>query len=98
MMSAGCNEEVLRESFMTKRSQNKKKSWPTNWRDRWFVLTPKHIIYYDGDKTVSISVNISFNLLTFSHYKSYYLFYSKNTFYFNIIYKEFKCLFTTKVM
>ncbi|CAL4064860.1 unnamed protein product, partial [Meganyctiphanes norvegica] len=44
------NEQVLQESFMTKRSQNKSPFTPTNWKDRWFVLTPQSLIYYDGDK------------------------------------------------
>ncbi|XP_076029722.1 tyrosine-protein kinase Btk29A isoform X10 [Oratosquilla oratoria] len=47
---ASRNEEVLREAFMTKRSQNKSPFTPTNWKDRWFVLTPHNLIYYDGDR------------------------------------------------
>ncbi|XP_071524543.1 tyrosine-protein kinase Btk isoform X6 [Panulirus ornatus] len=47
---AGKNEEVLKEAFMTKRSQNKRSFTPTNWKDRWFVLSPENLIYYDGDK------------------------------------------------
>ena len=50
---ANKNEEVLRESFMTKRSQNKSRFGPTNWKERWFILTPNHIIYFDGDRSVS---------------------------------------------
>lgn len=50
---AGKNEEVLKEAFMTKRSQNKRSFTPTNWKDRWFVLSPENLIYYDGDKQVS---------------------------------------------
>ena len=46
------DSEVLRESFMVKRSQNRSRFGPTNWRERWFVLTPTHIIYYDGDRQV----------------------------------------------
>ncbi|XP_018022035.2 uncharacterized protein LOC108678186 [Hyalella azteca] len=44
------SDEVLRESFMVKRSQNRSRFGPTNWRERWFVLTAAHIIYYDGDR------------------------------------------------
>ncbi|ROT68611.1 hypothetical protein C7M84_013224 [Penaeus vannamei] len=47
---AGKNEEVLVEAFMTKRSQNKRTFTHTNWKERWFVLSPKNLIYYDGDK------------------------------------------------
>lgn len=35
---------------MTKRSQNKRTFTHTNWKERWFVLSPKNLIYYDGDK------------------------------------------------
>ncbi|XP_042866055.1 uncharacterized protein LOC122249350 [Penaeus japonicus] len=47
---AGKNEEVLVEAFMTKRSQNKRTFTHTNWKERWFVLSPKNLIYYDGDR------------------------------------------------
>lgn len=50
---AGKNEEVLKEAFMTKRSQNKRSFTPTNWKERWFVLSPENLIYYDGDRQVS---------------------------------------------
>ncbi|XP_063860981.1 tyrosine-protein kinase Btk-like isoform X3 [Scylla paramamosain] len=47
---AGRNEEVLKEAFMTKRSQNKRSFTPTNWKERWFVLSPENLIYFDGDR------------------------------------------------
>ncbi|XP_066950454.1 tyrosine-protein kinase Btk isoform X6 [Macrobrachium rosenbergii] len=50
MAGTGKNEEVLKESFMTKRSQNKRAFTHPNWKERWFVLSPENLIYYDGDK------------------------------------------------
>lgn len=47
-------DEVLRETFMVKRSQNKKIFTPVNYKERWFVLTRKALIYYDSDGQVSI--------------------------------------------
>ncbi|KAK7085152.1 hypothetical protein SK128_000597 [Halocaridina rubra] len=57
MADSGKNEEVLKESFMTKRSQNKRAFTHPNWKDRWFVLSPENLIYYDGDKQGSTAVN-----------------------------------------
>ncbi|XP_050672649.1 tyrosine-protein kinase Btk29A isoform X1 [Leptidea sinapis] len=42
-------DEVIRETFMVKRSQNKKIFTPVNYKERWFVLTHKALIYYDSD-------------------------------------------------
>lgn len=47
-------EEVVKEGFMVKRSQNKKRFTPINYKQRWFVLTKNYLIYYDGDGDVSI--------------------------------------------
>ncbi|XP_050342212.1 tyrosine-protein kinase Btk29A isoform X1 [Nymphalis io] len=46
-----CNEddEVIRQAFMVKRSQNKKIFTPVNYKERCFVLTRKALIYYDSD-------------------------------------------------
>ncbi|XP_072753576.1 tyrosine-protein kinase Btk isoform X2 [Anoplolepis gracilipes] len=41
--------DVIRQGFMIKRSQNKKRFTPVNFKQRWFVLTKRHLIYYDGD-------------------------------------------------
>ena len=46
-------EEVIKEGFMIKRSQNKKRFTPVNYKQRWFVLTKSYLIYYDGDGDVS---------------------------------------------
>lgn len=42
-------EQVVKEGFMIKRSQNKKRFTPVNYKQRWFVLTKSYLIYYDGD-------------------------------------------------
>lgn len=39
---------------MVKRSQNKKRFTPVNYKQRWFVLTRRYLVYYDGDGEVSI--------------------------------------------
>ncbi|XP_048511813.1 tyrosine-protein kinase Btk29A isoform X3 [Athalia rosae] len=40
---------IIKKGFMTKRSQNKKRFTPINYKQRWFVLTRHHLIYYDSD-------------------------------------------------
>ncbi|XP_046432250.1 tyrosine-protein kinase Btk29A isoform X2 [Neodiprion fabricii] len=40
---------VVKTGFMTKRSQNKKRFTPINYKQRWFVLTRQYLIYYDSD-------------------------------------------------
>ncbi|CAB0002088.1 unnamed protein product [Nesidiocoris tenuis] len=47
-----CNnedEEVVKQGLMVKRSQNKKRFSPVNYKSRWFVLTKKHLVYYDTE-------------------------------------------------
>ncbi|XP_029670158.1 tyrosine-protein kinase Btk29A-like isoform X1 [Formica exsecta] len=41
--------DVIRQGFMIKRSQNKKRFTPVNYKQRWLVLTKHYLIYYDGD-------------------------------------------------
>lgn len=49
---AGSQDEVLKHSWMTKRSQLKSRiSW-TNYKERWFCLTRSCLAYYDGDDEV----------------------------------------------
>ncbi|XP_073999639.1 tyrosine-protein kinase Btk29A [Rhodnius prolixus] len=43
------NEEILKQGLMIKRSQNKKRFTPLNYKQRWFVLTRRHFTYYDTD-------------------------------------------------
>lgn len=45
--------DVIRQGFMIKRSQNKKRFTPVNYKQRWFVLTKRYLVYYDGDGEVS---------------------------------------------
>lgn len=46
-------ESVVKQGFMVKRSQNKKRFTPVNFKQRWFVLTKQFLIYYDSDTEVS---------------------------------------------
>lgn len=54
-MASNEEDEVIREAFMIKRSQNKKIFTPVNYKERWFVLTRKALIYYDSDGQVRIN-------------------------------------------
>ncbi|XP_023331198.1 tyrosine-protein kinase Btk29A [Eurytemora carolleeae] len=50
MSLQGSQDEILKHSWMTKRSQLKSRiSW-TNYKDRWFCLTRTSLAYYDGDE------------------------------------------------
>lgn len=52
MSMAGSQDEVLKQTWMTKRSQLKSRiSW-TNYKERWFCLTRTSLVYYDGDDEV----------------------------------------------
>lgn len=42
------SDSVLEELFI-KRSQQKKKTSPLNYKERWFVLTQEKVAYYDYD-------------------------------------------------
>lgn len=42
-------EDVICQTFMIKRSQNKKRFTPINYKQRWFILTKKALTYYDTD-------------------------------------------------
>ncbi|XP_033218372.1 ras GTPase-activating protein 3-like [Belonocnema kinseyi] len=46
---------TIKQGFMVKRSQNKKRFTPVNYKQRWFVLTRRHLIYYDGDGEGSLN-------------------------------------------
>ncbi|KAK0183094.1 hypothetical protein PV327_001166 [Microctonus hyperodae] len=41
--------DIVRQGFMIKRSQNKKRFTPINYKQRWFVLTRNYLVYYDSD-------------------------------------------------
>ncbi|RZF38658.1 hypothetical protein LSTR_LSTR003464 [Laodelphax striatellus] len=49
MAGRDVEEEVVKQGFMVKRSQNKKRFTPINYKQRYFVLTRKHLIYYDSN-------------------------------------------------
>lgn len=53
VIMAGKDDEVVLQTFMIKRSQNKKLFTPVNYRERFVVLTRRAIIYYDSDGEVS---------------------------------------------
>lgn len=51
-VAGGSQDEVLKHSWMTKRSQLKSRlSW-TNYKERWFCLTRSCLVYFDGDDEV----------------------------------------------
>ena len=51
-MSLAGSEELLKASWMTKRSQLKSRLTWTNYKERWFCLTKSSLAYYDGDDVV----------------------------------------------
>lgn len=46
--------EVVKEGLMIKRSQNKKRFTPINYKQRWFVLTSHNLIYYEPNTEVNL--------------------------------------------
>ncbi|XP_065201501.1 tyrosine-protein kinase Btk [Planococcus citri] len=40
-------QEIVKQGLMVKRSQNKKRFTPVNYKQRWFVLTNHSLIYYE---------------------------------------------------
>lgn len=48
-MSLQGSDEVLKHSWMTKRSQLKSRLTWTNYKERWFCLTKNSLAYFDGD-------------------------------------------------
>lgn len=56
-MMAGKDElddcDIIKQGLMVKRSQNKKRFMPINYKQRWFVLTTKNFIYYESESEVS---------------------------------------------
>ncbi|KAJ8725070.1 hypothetical protein PYW07_016028 [Mythimna separata] len=48
-MAGKDDDEVILQTFMVKRSQNKKLFTPVNYKERWLVLTRRALIYYDTD-------------------------------------------------
>lgn len=60
---AGTKDEVIKEGFMIKRSQNKKVYTLVNYKRRWFVLTRRQLIYYDVENE-SVSIKILITIAT----------------------------------
>ncbi|XP_024083882.1 tyrosine-protein kinase Btk29A isoform X2 [Cimex lectularius] len=52
VMAGNDDDEIIKQGLMIKRSQNKKRFTPVNYKQRWFTLTRKQLVYYDteGDK------------------------------------------------
>lgn len=48
--------EILKQGLMVKRSQNKKRFTPVNYKQRWFVLTNHSLIYYEPNSDVSLYI------------------------------------------
>ncbi|KAM3968137.1 tyrosine-protein kinase Btk29A isoform 1-T1 [Aphomia sociella] len=48
-MAGKDEDEVILQTFMVKRSQNKKLFTPVNYKERLIVLTSRALTYYDGD-------------------------------------------------
>lgn len=58
--------ELLLEETLIKRSQQKKKTSPLNYKERLFVLTKSQLTYYDGRAEVTF-------FYYFSCYCSYFI-------------------------
>lgn len=54
--------EILKEGYMIKRSQNKKVYTLVNYKKRWFVLTKRELIYYDIENEAVSTDNNNINL------------------------------------
>lgn len=50
--------DVILQCLMVKRSQNKKRFTPVNYKQRWFVLTKTSLIYYDIEGEVRYFIRI----------------------------------------
>ncbi|RVE49507.1 hypothetical protein evm_005848, partial [Chilo suppressalis] len=49
IMAGKDDDEVILQTFMIKRSQNKKLFTPVNFKGRWVVLKRRALAYYDSD-------------------------------------------------
>ena len=63
MSSGSAHDGEIRVAFMHKRSQNRRAMTKTNYKTRWFALTPNQLIYYDGTDDVSITCTIIVQML-----------------------------------
>lgn len=61
--------DICKSGWMTKRSQNKKRFTPVNYKQRWFELTKYYLYYYDVENA-EVSLNFNF----FSHFELHFHF------------------------
>lgn len=54
--------DIVKSGSMTKRSQNKKRFTPVNYKLRWFELTKHFLSYFDIE---NVEVSLSFILIVF---------------------------------
>uniref|UniRef100_A0AAQ4R786 Tyrosine-protein kinase n=1 Tax=Gasterosteus aculeatus aculeatus TaxID=481459 RepID=A0AAQ4R786_GASAC len=54
--------DIILEEIFIKRSQQKKKTSPLNYKERWFVLTREKIAYYDFDADKGVRLKGSVDL------------------------------------
>lgn len=65
--------DICKSGWMTKRSQNKKRFTPVNYKLRWFELTKYYLTYYDVENAeVSFCfffclLSLNFNFISFFH-------------------------------
>lgn len=59
-MAGKDDDEIILETFMIKRSQNKKLFSPVNFKERWLVLTRRALVYYDTNGEVRIVGPVKF--------------------------------------
>lgn len=56
--------DIHKSGWMTKRSQNKKRFTPVNYKLRWFELTKYYLIYFDVE-SVEVRFLFLFNFIIF---------------------------------
>ena len=45
--------EIIKQGYMVKRSQNKNRFTPVNYKQRWFILSRQYLLYYDNNGEVN---------------------------------------------
>lgn len=78
--------DIIKQGLMVKRSQNKKRFMPINYKQRWFVLTTKNFIYYESESEVSLlliiiqleSIEYGFNSWTSAFIYYTYIYFTYN--------------------
>ena len=49
------NQDIIKQALMIKRSVNRKRLGPVNYKARWFVLTKSFLSYYEGSLEVRLA-------------------------------------------